>query len=82
MKFALTMAIAIAINFLIWDVTYPLWKELVHKPLFEYAIDAELANRLAFYLLDGTLAAFLMIGIGFVLAAACVKTVANALSRR
>ena len=50
--------------------------------IVEQAKDADLANRIALHTLDLVMAVALMVGIGLLLAGACVQTVARALSRR
>ena len=67
---------------LLWPVTKQVWCELVHKVLLEQARDTELAYRIALYTLDLGMALALMAGIGLLLTAAWVQTVANALSWR
>ena len=77
-----TFAFGMLINILIWPVTKTIWSAFVHQTLLEQARDAELAHRITLYALDLGMAVALMAGIGFWMAAACVQTVANALSRR
>ena len=82
MKILGTLAFGMAVDMLLWPVTKQIWSELVHKVLLEQARDTDLAHRIALYTLDLGMALALMAGIGLLLAAACVQTVANALSRR
>ena len=76
-----TFAFGMLINILILPVTKPIWSSFVHQTLIEQARDAELAYRTTLYALDLGMAVALMAGIGFLLAAAFVQTVASALSR-
>ena len=77
-----TVVLSIPINILLWLVTKPIWSELFHTMIVEQAKDADLANRIALYTLDLVMAVALMVGIGLLLAGACVQTVARKLSRR
>ena len=77
-----TVVLSIPINILLWPVTKMIWSELIHTVLLEQAKDADLVYRIALYALDLLMAVTLMAGIGLVLAAGCVQTVASALSRR
>ena len=82
MKILGTLAFGIAVDILLWPVTKQIWSELIHKVLLEQARDTDLAYRTALYVLDLGMALALIAGIGFLVAAACVQTVASALSRR
>ncbi len=82
MKILGMLAFGIAVDILLWPVTNQIWSELIHKVLLEQARDTDLAYRTALYALDLGMALALIAGIGFLVAAACVQTVASALSRR
>ena len=79
--FAITILLGLVIDALIFSLTRELWSGLVHSVVVEQARDAELANRIALYVLDYGMAAALMGGMGILLAAAGVQAIAKALSR-
>ena len=70
--FAITILLGLVIDALILSLTRELWSGLVHSVVVEQARDAELANRIALYVIDLGMAVALMGGIGILLAAAVV----------
>ena len=82
MSAVFTVVLSIPINILLWPVSKNIWSTFVHQVLLEQARDAELAYKIILYALDLGMAVALMASMGLLLAAACVQTVANALSRQ
>ena len=82
MRAIFTVMLSIPIDILLWPVTKTIWSAFVHQPLLEQARDAELGYRIPLHALDLLMAVALMVGIGLLLAGACVQTVARKLSRR
>lgn len=69
-------------DMLLWQATTAFWREFVHNVIVEEKADSAWTLDIGWTLVDGAFAVLIIGGVGFVVAAAIVSTVATVFARQ